>query len=110
MSKAITSETRLKLSLRANGVKVKVFDQSNNLINQFSSMNSAARHFDVDVSTIKRIFNTGILNDKYIYKFELRDNKVWVYDYDHDHKLIKILSNILKTSELYKIPYTTIYR
>lgn len=71
-------------------------------------MNSAARHFDVDVSTIKIIFNTGISNDKYIYIFELRDNRVWVYDYDH--KLIKILSNILKTSELYKIPYTTISR
>ena len=104
----VTSETRLKLSSRVGGVSVKVFDKSNNLINHFHSISSAAKHFNVDKKTISRIFKTGISYDDYIYKFEVKDLRVWVYD--SDFKLVNILDNILKTSIFYNIPYSTVYR
>jgi AraC-like DNA-binding protein len=64
------------MSERARGVSVKVFDQRNNLINQFPNMKSAAKHFGVDRSTISRIFRTGISYDDYIYKFEAKDIRI----------------------------------
>lgn len=70
-SKIITSETILKLSSRSRGIGVKIFDHSNNLINQFSTMMSAAKYLGVSDRTIRRILNTGISYDNYIYKFEV---------------------------------------
>jgi hypothetical protein len=43
----ISVETRLKMSEKARGVSVKVYDKYNNLINQFPTMASAAKHFGV---------------------------------------------------------------
>lgn len=69
--KNITSETRSKLSSRAKGVTVKIYNKSNNLISQFPSMASAAKHFGVSYNTISRIQKTGISYDDYTYKFEV---------------------------------------
>jgi hypothetical protein len=66
----ITPETRLKLSSRSGGISVFIFDKSNVLINQFSSMTSAAKHLGISDRTIRRTLNTGISYDDYIYKFE----------------------------------------
>ena len=101
-------ETRLKISERARGVQVKVFDKNNNLIYQFLTMASAAKHLGVDSSTISKIFRTGISYDNYIYKFEVKDIRVWVYD--TNNKLIKIMENFVKTFIFYKIPSTTLHR
>jgi group I intron endonuclease len=69
--KNITSETRSKLSSRAEGVIVKIYDKSNNLLYKFPSMASAAKHFGVSYNTISRILKTGISYDDYVYKFEV---------------------------------------
>lgn len=69
-SKFITSDTRLKLSSRSTGIKVKIFDKSNNLVNEFPTMTSAAKYSGVSVRTIRRILNSGISYDNYTYKFE----------------------------------------
>jgi group I intron endonuclease len=76
MPKVITSDTRLKLSLRGQGVCVKVFDKSNNLVNMFPTIAKAALHFDVSPSTISKILDTGISYDEFIYKFEAKDIRV----------------------------------
>jgi hypothetical protein len=68
--KHITSETRLKLSYRSKGIKVKLFDSLNNLVKEFATMTSAANYLGVSIRTIRRILNTGISYDDYIYKFE----------------------------------------
>jgi len=36
------------MSSRSHGINVKVFDKSNNLINEFPTITSGAKHFDVD--------------------------------------------------------------
>lgn len=76
LPKISSVETRLKISERARGVQVKVFDKNNNLIYQFLTMASAAKHLGVDSSTISKIFRTGISYDNYIYKFEVKDIRV----------------------------------
>lgn len=69
--KDITSDTRLKLSSRSSGIKVKLFDNLNKLIKEFPTMTSAAKYIGVSDRTIRRILNTGISYDNYIYKFEI---------------------------------------
>jgi len=69
--KVITSETRLKLSSSAEGIIVKIYDDSNNLLYKFPSMASAAKHFGVSYKTISRILKTGISYDNFVYKFEV---------------------------------------
>lgn len=54
------------------------------------------------------IFKTGKSYDDYTYKFEIKDIRIWVYDYNHN--LVKILDNLKKASLWYKIPSTTMYR
>jgi hypothetical protein len=68
--KFITSQTILKLSSRSQGIKVKLFDNLNNFIREFPTMTSAAKYTGISGKTIRRILNTGISYDDYIYKFE----------------------------------------
>jgi len=44
----------------------------------------------------------------FFFKSEIKDNRIWIYDYNH--KLIKVLDNIKKTSQFYNIPNTTLQR
>jgi len=106
--RVMTVESRLKLSKNARGVCVKIFDKNNNFINQFPNLKTAAEYLGVDSSTLGNIYKTGISYDDYIYKFEAKDLRVWVYD--SNNKLINIMDNITKTSLFYKIPPTTMYR
>lgn len=94
--KVVTNETRLKISSICKGVSVKVFYKSNNLVKQFPTMSSAALHFGVATKTISMIYKTGISYDNYIYKFKVKDTRVWVYD--SENKFIKTLDSIKKTS------------
>jgi len=105
--KIVTDESRLKISLRCKGVSVKVFDKSNNLINEFPTLTSAAKYFGVHTKTISMIYKTGKSYDNYIYKFNIKENKVWVYD--SNHKLIKTLDSLKKTSEWFNIPSSTLF-
>lgn len=93
------SKLRLKSSSEIStrrGIKVKVFDIENNLINEFLTIRSAALHFCISTRTMRRILNNDILHEGFIYKFETVDNRVWIYDYNN--KLIKILDNLKKAS------------
>jgi NUMOD1 domain len=90
--KTITFDTKLKISSRSIGVKI--FDQSNNLINEFPSITIAAKNLGINTNTIRRIFNRGISYDNFVYKFEVKDNKILIYD--RDHKLIKVINSIKK--------------
>ncbi len=101
-------ETRLKLSSRSPGVSVKVFDKSGNLLFEFQTINSAANYFGVSSSTIRSIEKRGASYDNYIYKFEVKDTGIWVYD--NNKKFIKTLNSINKISKLYNIPPTTVSR
>jgi group I intron endonuclease len=74
--KIITSDTKIKLSLRGQGVCVKVFDKSNNLVNKFSTIRKAALHYGVTSSTISKILDTGVSYDEFTYKFETKDIRV----------------------------------
>jgi len=74
--KVMTTETRLLISLRSHGIKVKVFDKSKNLIKEFPTIISAASHFDVDPKKISMIFKTGKSYDNFIYKFEIKDLRI----------------------------------
>lgn len=104
--KEIKSNTRLKLALRAQGVSVKIFDNSNKFINEFPNIKSAAEFVGVKYSTISKIFDTGISYDNYIYKFKLKDLRIWVYD--NNCNLIHVLDNAKITSTHYNIPRSTL--
>lgn len=104
--KIIKLETRLKLSLRGQGVTVKVFDKSNNFVKQFPTMASTAKYFGFTVSVIRRIFNGGKSYDDYTYKFELKDLRIWVYSVNKE--LVIILDNAKKVSKWCNIPRSTL--
>lgn len=103
----ITSETKSKIYLRNQGISVKIFDKSNNLIHEFPTVRNAAKHLGVDTKTISMIYKTGKSFDELIYKFSIKDNRVWIYDLHH--KLLNIFDNAKKTSMYYNIPSSTLY-
>jgi hypothetical protein len=119
--KLITSETRLKLSSRCGGIKVKLFDNSNNLINHFPTMTSAAKALGVSDRTIRRILNTGISYDNYTYKFEVEFKEPIIVVNKEDNTIKKyysmrtlakdigvtpfVLSNYVNTNKLLKDIY-----
>jgi group I intron endonuclease len=74
--KLVTTTTILKMSQRNAGIRVKVYDKNNILINEFPTIMSAAKYFGVSSSTIGNIFKTGISYDDYIYKFEVKDTRI----------------------------------
>jgi group I intron endonuclease len=69
-------ETKLKLSLVSIGVNVKVFDLQDNLIKEFSSINSTAKYYDVASSTINTAIKKGRPYHNLIFKSEVKDNRV----------------------------------
>jgi GIY-YIG catalytic domain/NUMOD1 domain len=67
-SKIITLEPKLKLSLRSHGVIVKVFDTSGNLINEFSTMTSVAKYFNLSVKIVGRYLDKNVSYNGFIFK------------------------------------------
>lgn len=108
INREVKVETKLKLSSRVQGINVKIFDRSNNLINEFSSITSAAKYMGVHRKTISRIFETGISYDDFIYKFENKENRIWVYSLDN--KLTNVFKNMKETGIYYNISLTTLSR
>jgi hypothetical protein len=88
------------LSLRSQDVIIKIYDKKGNMVKTFSTITSAAKYFGVSNSTISCQPNNGIFKG-YILKFEEKDTRVWVYDYNK--KLIKVLNTTKETSEWYNI-------
>ncbi len=105
--KIVTSETKSKISLTNQGISVKIFDKSNNLINEFPSMRSAAKYLDVHHKTVSMIYKRGKSFDDFFYKFEIKENRIWVYDINH--KLINTFNSGKKTCMFYDIPSSTFY-
>jgi group I intron endonuclease len=119
--KVIKPETILKLSCRSSGLKVKLFDQSGNLINQFPSVMSVAEYLGVSDRTVRRILNTGISYDNFTYVFEIaNENPISVRDkknnIDKEYYSINALSKdltispyiikkLINTNKLYKDRY-----
>jgi group I intron endonuclease len=66
-----TDETKLKMSLRTKGVKVKVFDSENNLIKEFPTMISVALHFNIDSRTVGKYLDKNISYNGYTFKSNL---------------------------------------
>lgn len=94
------------MSLRTIGIGVKIFDKSNNLIKEFPTITSAAGYFGVDIYTIKKIFKTGISHNDFISKFEVKDNRICVYD--SNHNLVITLNSIQKVSIWCNIARSTV--
>jgi group I intron endonuclease len=95
--KVVSCATRLKMSRKTIGVNVKVFDRTYNLVHEFPTITSAAKHFDISNRTIGRILDKDVPYNNFYYKSNVKDNRVWVYS--SKHKLLKILDSIKKTSE-----------
>ena len=101
-----------KFSLKNTNIKVKIFDKSNNLLNEFPTIYSAARYIGIAESTIRRIRKRGVSYDNYIYKFETKYNnhKPNILVYDYNKKLINTFDSFGKVSERFKIPRTRLSR
>lgn len=63
--KTVKLETRIKLSLRTQGVDVKVFDKLNNLVAQFPTITSAAKYFNISNRTLGRYLNKNVFYKDY---------------------------------------------
>ena len=66
--KIIKLETRLKLSLNSNGIRIKVFDKSNKIFKEFYTLTNAANYFNVSSSTISRYLNKDKLYNGFTFK------------------------------------------
>lgn len=90
----IKDETKSKLSLRVNDVKIKVFDKLNNFIFKFPTITSAAKHFCVVRSTISNVLSTGVLFKNFRFQYEVKD--VRILKYNSDYKFFKVLDTANK--------------
>jgi group I intron endonuclease len=72
-TKIVESKTKFKLSLRSKGVSVKVFDSSNNLVNEFSTITSVAKHFNISNRTVSRYLDKDLSYKCFIFKSLSKD-------------------------------------
>jgi hypothetical protein len=94
------------LSLRCQGVSVKIYDKSNNLLKDFPTMSNAAKYLGVSFKTISNIFKTGISYDDLIYKFSIKDTRILILN--SKFELLNVLDNAKKTGIFYNIPKSTL--
>jgi hypothetical protein len=94
------------LKKNSQEINVKIFDKFNNLIHIFPTIKSAAKHLRVRHCSITKIFKTGISYDEYTYKFELKDLRIRIYDYNN--KFIETLQNAKIVSTKYNILRSTL--
>jgi hypothetical protein len=64
------------LPFKNQGMKVKVFDKSKNLVYHFSTMKEAAKSLDLACVTLRKKCKTGVSYDNYTYKFEPKDFRI----------------------------------
>ncbi len=101
-----TPETKSKISLRNKGVSVKIWDKLNNFVQEFPTLTRAAKFLGVSTKTISRIYQTGESFDDLIYEFNIKDNRIWVYDINQ--QLVNIFDNAKKTTLYLNIPRSTL--
>ncbi len=106
MTRIITNETKVKISLRCKGISVKIFDKDKKLIKEFVTLSQAANYLGVNHKTISMIFKTGKSYDNFIYEFNVKDTRIWIYN--SNRILINILENAKETSLYYNIPRSTL--
>lgn len=64
----VTLETRFKMSLRCQGVSIKVYDKDNNLVKIFPTITSVGEFFNVSGRTIRRYLDSGKSYNGYTFK------------------------------------------
>jgi group I intron endonuclease len=69
-----TLETKLSMSLRCKGVKVRVYDKSNNLINEFPTITSVAKYFGLSIRTIGYYLDKDKSYNGYTFISNFKDN------------------------------------
>lgn len=69
-------------------------------------MTSAAKYFYINYKTISRYLDRDITYNDFIYKSEIKNKRVWVYN--PNYELLKICYSARKASIWYSIPYSTI--
>ena len=72
--KTIKLDTRLNLSLRSKGVKVKVFGKSKKLVKEFPTITSTALHFNINRRMIGRYTDTNKSYSGYTFITNFKDN------------------------------------
>jgi group I intron endonuclease len=73
IKKANLNTVGLKSTIRIN---IQVFDQTNNIVNEFPTMKSAALYYNVSTSTIRKILKNEIIHVGFTYNFEAMNNRV----------------------------------
>jgi group I intron endonuclease len=105
----ISEETRDKLSKRSrNGVKVKTLDVNNNIVNEFLTIVSAAKYYNVDHNTLSKAIKYGNLINNHHFEIELKDLRVKVLD--KQYNTIVVFTTVNKASEYCGIPHTCLGR
>ena len=61
----------------------------------FPTIKSAAKYLGVTGTTISNIYKTGKSYDNFVYKFFIKENKIWIYDFNKN--LVKEFDNIKKS-------------
>jgi group I intron endonuclease len=109
LSYIISDATKKSLSLRArHGVKVKVFDENNNIINIFPTIASAAKHYNVDHDTLSKCIKFKNTINGLHFEAELKDVRVWVFD--KEHITVGVFSNANKAAEFCGTSHTALAR
>jgi group I intron endonuclease len=72
--RVVTIDTRLKLSLRSQGVKIKVLDKSNNLVKEFPTISSTAKYFGLSNKALSRYINNNKYYMDFIFISKYKDN------------------------------------
>ena len=103
-----TDETKLKMSLRCKGIKIKIFDNSGNLVKEFPTLKAAAIYFNMHAKTMSRVVEKNLPYYGFTFKFEINNTRIWVHN--NNNKLIKIFDTIVATSKELNIPCTTLSR
>lgn len=69
----VSNITKNNLSLSSkNGIKVKVFDDNNNIVNIFPTIASAAKYYDLSSCTLSKYIKLGYSIDNLRFKVKLR--------------------------------------
>ena len=77
ISYSVTEKTKNNLSLSArNGLIVKVYDHSNNLIDIYPTIASAAKHYNVDHNTVSKCIKNGNFINNCRFVSEIKDVRV----------------------------------
>jgi hypothetical protein len=104
----MTLEDKKNLSLTNKGIIIKVYDDSNNLVNKFPSIKEAAKHFFVGERFIRKCVKNNKPFQGLLLKSEFKNKKVSIFN--DKFKLIEVLDNAEIVSNSYGIPKTTLYR